>query len=63
MLYYNWPQCAVVSTVITMTNKELKLITEWFRVNKLSINVNKTNFILFTNLVKITVLTQLLIKF
>ena len=36
-----------LSTVITMINKELKLITEWFRVNKLSINVNKTNFILF----------------
>lgn len=38
-----------LSTVITMINKELKLITEWFRVNKLSINVNKTNFILFTS--------------
>ena len=38
-----------LGTVITVINKELKLITEWFRVNKLSINVNKTNFILFTS--------------
>ena len=45
---FSW-QFRNLSTIITMINKELKLITEWFRVNKLSINVNKTNFILFTS--------------
>ena len=30
-------------------NKELEKLDIWFRVNKLSLNVNKTNFIMFTN--------------
>ena len=35
---------------ITCTvNNELEKLDMWFRVNKLSLNVNKTNFIMFTN--------------
>ena len=35
---------------ITCTvNNELEKLDIWFRVNKLSRNVNKTNFIMFTN--------------
>ena len=35
---------------ITCTvNNELEKLDIWFRVNKLSLNVNKTNFIMFTN--------------
>ena len=35
---------------ITRTvNNELEKLDIWFRVNKLSLNVNKTNFIMFTN--------------
>ena len=30
-------------------NNELEKLDIWFRVNKLSLNVNKTNFILFAN--------------
>jgi len=37
-----------------MINKELKLITEWFRVNKLSINVKKTISFCSPALVKIS---------
>ena len=34
---------------ITRTvNNELEKLDIWFRVNKLSLNVNKTNFIMFT---------------
>jgi len=28
-------------------NAELKLVGEWFKANKLSVNLGKTNFILF----------------
>ena len=31
---------------------ELEQLDIWFRVNKLSLNVNKTNFIMFTNIKK-----------
>ena len=30
-------------------NNELDILTDWFRANKLSLNVSKTNFMLFTN--------------
>lgn len=30
-------------------NKELKLISNWFRLNKLSLNIDKTNFMIFKN--------------
>jgi len=28
-------------------NKDLEKLTEWFRSNKLSLNISKTNYILF----------------
>jgi len=30
-------------------NLDLKLLTDWFRANKLSLNVSKTNYVLFQN--------------
>lgn len=33
--------------MITIINKELQLLDEWFRVNRLSLNIDKTNFIVF----------------
>jgi len=36
-----------LNNFICNINYELQLITEWFQVNKLSLNVNKTNFVFF----------------
>ena len=35
------------NTLINVVNDELHKISEWFRLNKLSLNVNKTNHIIF----------------
>ena len=46
-------------TDITLTglenkaNEELNKISIWFKLNKLSLNINKTNFILFLSLIHI----------
>ena len=34
---------------ICLLNKELHLVSTWFKANKLSLNVNKTNFMIFQN--------------
>ena len=34
---------------ITVLNHELSLISDWFKANKLSLNVKKTNFMIFQN--------------
>ena len=36
-----------IINLVNKTNLELEKISEWFKVNKLSLNVKKTNFILF----------------
>ena len=33
--------------MIEITNNELKILSDWFRANKLSLNVAKTNYMLF----------------
>ncbi len=33
-------------SVISTVNKELKKLTDWFKVNKLSLNVLKSNYML-----------------
>ena len=38
-----------IDDVTNVVNNELKQLGLWFRENKLSLNVNKTNFIMFTN--------------
>lgn len=48
-------------TLMNVVNKELEKIAKWFKINKLSLNIKKTNFILFgqsykKNPVNITVL-------
>ena len=35
--------------LLTTVNKELTYICDWFAINKLSLNVSKTNFVLFCN--------------
>ena len=34
--------------IITNLSQELENLTDWFRANKLSLNINKTNYIIFT---------------
>ena len=38
-----------IMDIACTVNNELEKLDIWFRVNKLSLNVNKTNFIMFTN--------------
>ena len=43
--YSTWNIVDIACTV----NNELEKLDIWFRVNKLSLNMNKTNFIMFAN--------------
>ena len=36
-------------TLFEIVNKELAKVNEWLKVNKLSLNINKTNYIIFRN--------------
>ena len=36
-----------IKTLIETVNSELKFLRNWFRANRLSLNISKTNFILF----------------
>ncbi len=38
-----------INDLCKSVSKELAKLNIWFRVNKLSLNINKTNFIIFTN--------------
>jgi len=38
-----------LNNLICNINYELQLISEWFQVNKLSLNVNKTNLVFFVS--------------
>ena len=38
-----------IDTLVEMVNSELILVSNWFRVNKLSLNLNKTKYMLFSN--------------
>ena len=44
-LFCNGPN---LDELIEKINEELKLIYKWVNVNKLSLNIEKTNFMLFT---------------
>ena len=33
----------------TLINKEMNKISNWFKLNKLSLNIDKTNFMIFKN--------------
>ena len=43
-LFFSW---ANKNELINMMNSELKLVSDWFKANKLSLNATKTNYILF----------------
>jgi hypothetical protein len=36
-------------TLLTLVNNELLKISKWFKLNKLSLNIKKTNYILFSS--------------
>ena len=38
-----------LDNLVKKTNTGLELISRWFKLNKLSLNIKKTNFILFGN--------------
>ena len=38
-----------LNNLISKITSDLENLTDWFRANKLSLNVTKTNFILFSN--------------
>ena len=42
-----------VNQLFANVNKELKKVSKWFKLNKLSLNIKKTNFIIFRNKNKI----------
>jgi len=42
-----------IEVLVNTMNAELKLVGEWFKANKLSLNLAKTNFILFCSKRKI----------
>jgi len=48
ILFYCNKSIEVLEQIV---NNELDLLSTWFRANKLSVDVDKTNFILFLNLV------------
>ena len=41
-----------IEELYTSMNSELKILTDWFRANKLSLNIKKTHYMLFTNVNK-----------
>ena len=43
-----------LSSLESRLNVELEKISTWFKVNKLSLNLNKTNYIIFTKKSKFT---------
>ena len=44
---------ANISELFVNVNNELQKISKWFKLNKLSLNIKKTNFIMFSNKYKI----------
>ena len=36
-----------VSSLMSLINSELSMLSEWFQANKLSVNISKTNYIIF----------------
>ena len=38
-----------LTTLVNTVNYELKKVSDWFAVNKLSLNIKKTNYMLFSN--------------
>ena len=44
---------ANISELFVNVNNELQKISKWFKLNKLSLNIKKTNFIMFSNKNKI----------
>ena len=38
-----------LNQLVTAVNGELEKLTDWFKANKLSLNVKKTNYILFAS--------------
>src|SRR6218665_2526394 len=48
-----------ISSLFEKANQELKIITAWFIANKLSVNLSKTNYILFRSHRKVVSMSDL----
>ena len=48
-LHISFPSMTELSNHINSINADLKLLAEWFRENKLSLNMTKTKYIIFIN--------------
>src|SRR6218665_193899 len=48
-----------ISSLFERANQELIIITAWFRANKLSVNLSKTNYILFCSHCKVVSMSDL----
>ena len=46
-----------LNQLYTTMNNQLKIYCKWFNANKLSINANKTNYIIFQNLYRMFITT------
>jgi len=54
---------ANLDRLIATVNSDLVCLANWFAVNRLSLNVNKTNFVLFSNARKLYDKSRLVVKF
>jgi len=52
-----------LNNLIRDISYELQLISEWFQVNNLSLNVNKTNFVFFVSPKNVMIIISWLIKY
>ena len=48
-----------INHLYTIVNHELDNLTDWFRANKLSLNISKTNYMLFSHLNKELINTEI----
>jgi len=54
---------ANLDRLIATVNSDLVCLANWFAVNRLSLNVNKTNFVLFSNARKLYDKSRIVVKF
>ena len=58
-LFFKHNELGVLYTTI---NVELAKISQWFKLNKLSLNIKKTNYIVFRNKNSPTISTNIVLK-
>ena len=58
-LFFKHKKLGILYTTI---NVELAKISQWFKLNKLSLNIKKNNYIVFRNKNSPTIITNLVLK-